>query len=138
MINRIMRLLHKIIVHLLNMCTSCVRLTSPIDGFSNLEFCCPYIITSAYYRLKTGTKTALTTFYLTQTRIILIWLPYILNLTEHTIDFFASNIIWQEHSGLIRIIWATNHKTWVPRNEDASALMLTEMKIDRTRRTMDR
>ena len=59
MINRIMRLLHKIIVHLLNMCTSCARLTSPIDGFSNLEFCCPYIITSAYYRPKNEEKTGL-------------------------------------------------------------------------------
>jgi len=136
MINRIMRLLHKIIVHLLNMCTSCARLTSPIDGFSNLEFCCPYIITSAYYRLKTGTMTALT-FYITQTLIMSIWLPYILKLTI-TYDKYSIKYNSAKNSRLIRIIWDTNYKTWVPHNEDASALMLTEMKIDRTRRTMDR
>ena len=59
MINMIMRAFSpKIIVHL-NMCTSCVTHSSPIDGFSNLEFCCPYIITSAYYRPKNEEKTGL-------------------------------------------------------------------------------
>ena len=134
MINMIMRAFSpKIIVHL-NMCTSCVTHSSPIDGFSNLEFCCPYIITSAYYRPKNEEKTGLN-YLMTD---ILDMLHFLTTLQEQLIPYFYT---WRLKS------FPSDHKIsnslliknpGYIANEDASAIMLTEMKIDRTRRTMDR
>ena len=133
MINMIMRAFSpKIIVHL-NMCTSCVTHSSPIDGFSNLEFCCPYIITSAYYRPKNEEKTGLNYLIMDILDTLYFWqlcrnnwyYVFIWRWKICTSDPILSNCILIKNPGYIT-------------NKDASAIMLTEMKIDRTRRTMDR